>query len=49
MTIKKYGIIIETPETREAEPGPSALALLSICIALSALILGAVWYAFFQA
>jgi hypothetical protein len=50
MTIKKHGIIIETPtEARQAEPGPSVLALLTIGTCLAALILGAVWYAFFQA
>jgi hypothetical protein len=31
MPIKKHGIIIETPtEARQAEPGPSVLALLAI-------------------
>ena len=49
MTNKKHGIIIETPtEARQAEPGPSVLALLIISTCLAALILGAVWYAFFQ-
>jgi hypothetical protein len=49
MTIKKYGIFIETPgEARQAESGPSVLALLAISTALAALILGGLWYAFFQ-
>jgi hypothetical protein len=49
MTIKKHGIIIETPaEARQAEPGPSVLALLTISAALAALILGGIWFAFFQ-
>jgi hypothetical protein len=31
MTIKKHGIFVETPtEARQAEPGPSVLALLTI-------------------
>jgi hypothetical protein len=46
MPTKKHGIIIETPgEARQAEPGPSVLALLTISTALSALILGGLWYA----
>jgi hypothetical protein len=50
MTIKKYGIIIETPtEARQAEPGLSVLTLLTISTCLAVLILGGVWYAFFQA
>ena len=49
MPIKKHGIIIETPgEARQAEPGPSVLALLTISTALAALVLGGLWYAFFQ-
>jgi hypothetical protein len=49
MTIKKYGVIIETPgEARQAEPGPSMLALLAISTTLAAVILGGLWYAFFQ-
>ena len=45
MPTKKHGIIIETPgEARQAEPGPSVLALLTISTALSALILGGLWY-----
>jgi hypothetical protein len=49
MPIKKHGIIIETPtEARQAERGPSVLALLAISICLAVLILGVVWFAFFR-
>jgi hypothetical protein len=49
MPTKKHGIIIETPgEARQAEPGPSVLALLAVSTALAALILGGLWYVFFQ-
>ena len=50
MPTKKHGIIIETPgEARQAERGPSVLVLLTISTALAALLLGGLWYAFFQA
>jgi hypothetical protein len=50
MVTKKHGIIIETPtEARQAELGPSALALLTISTCLAVLILGGVWFAFFRA
>ena len=49
MPTKKHGIIIETPgEARQAEPGPSVLALLTISTSLAFLILGGIWYVFFQ-
>jgi hypothetical protein len=49
MPIKKHGIIIETPtEARQAEPGPSVLALLAISTCLVVLILGGLWFAFFR-
>jgi hypothetical protein len=49
MPIKKHGIIIETPtEARQAERGPSVLALLAISTCLAVLILGGVWFAFFR-
>jgi hypothetical protein len=49
MPTKKHGIIIETPtEARQAEPVPSILALLAISTGLAVLILGGLWYAFFQ-
>jgi hypothetical protein len=49
MPIKKHGIIIETPnEARQAESGPSALALLVISTGVAVLILGVIWFAFFR-
>jgi hypothetical protein len=49
MAIKKHGLIIETPtEARQAEPGPSVLAVLVISTVFAVLILGGVWFAFFQ-
>ena len=35
-------------EARQAEPGPSVLALLTISTALAVLILGIVWFVFFR-
>jgi hypothetical protein len=51
MTTKKHGIIIGTlTVTRQAEPGPPVLALLTISTCLAVLIFGgSVWFAFFQA
>jgi hypothetical protein len=49
MAIKKHGIIIETPtEARQAELGPSVLALLAVSTGLAVLILAGVWYLFFR-
>lgn len=49
MAVKKHGIIIETPtEARQAEPGPSVLALLTVSTGLAVLILAGVWYLFFR-
>jgi hypothetical protein len=49
MPIKKHGLIIETPsEARQAEPGPSVLALLLISTGLTVSILGVIWFAFFR-
>jgi hypothetical protein len=49
MPIKKHGIIIETPtEARQAERGPSVLALLVVSTGLAVLILGSVWFVFFR-
>lgn len=49
MTTKKHGIIIGTV-TRQTEPGPPVLALLTISTCLAVLIFGgSVWFAFFQA
>ena len=42
--------IVESPtEARQAEPGPSVLALLAVSTCLAVLILGVVWFAFFRA
>lgn len=44
---KEHGRIVETPiEARQAEPGPSILALLVVSISLAVLILGVVWSVF---
>jgi hypothetical protein len=41
--------IVETPtEARQAEPGPSVLALLTVSTGLAVLILGIVWFVFFR-
>jgi hypothetical protein len=49
MRIKKHGVIIETPdEARQAEPGPSVLAMVLISTGLAALMLGLVWFVFFR-
>jgi hypothetical protein len=46
---KERGQTIETAtEARQAEPGPSVLLLLVISTSLAVLILGGVWFAFFQ-
>ena len=49
MATRQQGRIVETPtEARQAEPGPSVLALLTVSTALAAVILGVVWFVFFQ-
>ncbi len=49
MATKRYGQIVETAtEARQAEPGPSILALLTMSTGLAVLILGVVWFAFFR-
>jgi len=49
MATKRHDQIIETPtEARQAEPGPSLLALLTVSTCLALLILGGVWFAFFR-
>ena len=49
MSMKRHGIIIETPnEARQAEFGPSVMALLVISTGLAVLILGVIWFAFFR-
>ena len=49
MATKQHRQIIETPtEARQAEPGPSVLALLTVSLGLAILILGVVWFVFFR-
>jgi hypothetical protein len=41
--------IVETEtKARQAEPGPSVFALLTISTGLAVLILGAIWFVFFR-
>ena len=50
MVTRRHDQIIETPtETRQGEPGPSVLALLTVSTGLAMLILGVVWFVFFRA
>ena len=50
MASKQQGRIVETPtEARQAEPGPSVLALLAVSTGLAILLLGIVWFVFFRA
>ena len=49
MATKENEQIVETAtEARQAEPGPSILALLSISTGLAAIILAIVWFVFFR-
>lgn len=49
MATKQNGQIIESAtEARQAEPGPSVLALLSISTGLAVIILAVVWFVFFR-
>jgi hypothetical protein len=49
MATRQHGHIVETPiEARQAEPGPSVLALLMVSTGLAVLILGLVWFVFFR-
>ena len=49
MATTEHGRIVETPtEARQAEPGPSVLALLSVSTGLAILILAVVWFVFFR-
>jgi hypothetical protein len=48
-TTRQNRQIVETPtEARQAEPGPSVLALLTISTGLAILILGVIWFVFFR-
>ena len=43
------GQIVETPTAaRQAEPGPSVLALLTVSTGLAMMVLAGVWYVFFR-
>jgi hypothetical protein len=49
MATQQHGRIVETPtEARQAEPGPSVLALLTASTGLAILILGIIWFVFFR-
>lgn len=49
MATRRQRQIIETPtEARQAEPGPSILALLLASTGLAVLILGVLWFVFFR-
>jgi hypothetical protein len=49
MATRHHHQIVETPtEARQAEPGPSVLALLTVSTGLAVLILGGVWFVFFH-
>ena len=49
MAIKKDGRIVETAtEARQAEPGPSVLAIVIASTGLAIVILLALWYVFFR-
>jgi hypothetical protein len=49
MATRRHDQIIETPtEARQAEPGPSVLALLTVSTGLAVLILGVIWFVYFR-
>jgi hypothetical protein len=49
MATRRHDQIIETPtEARQAEPGPSVIALLTVSTGLAILILGVIWFVFFR-
>jgi hypothetical protein len=49
MATRQRRQIVETAtEARQAEPGPSVLALLTVATGLAVLILGVVWFVFFR-
>lgn len=41
-------IVETTTQARQAEPGPSVLALLAASTGLAVLILGVIWFVFFR-
>jgi hypothetical protein len=49
MATRRHDRIVETAtEARQAEAGPSVLALLTVSTGLAVLILGVVWFVFFR-
>ncbi len=44
----RHQVVETSTEARQAERGPSVLALLAVSIGLAVLILGVVWFAFFR-
>ena len=49
MAPRQHRQIVETPtEARQAEPGPSVLALLTVSLGLVLLLMGVVWFVFFR-
>lgn len=49
MATKENGQIVETAtEARQAEPGPSVLALLTMSTGLAVLLMAVVWFVFFR-
>ena len=49
MATKRNGQIVETAtEARQAEPGPSILALLTMSTGLAVLLMAVVWFVFFR-
>jgi len=49
MATRQQRPIVETStEARQAEPGPSVLALLTVSTGLAVLILGVLWFVFFR-
>lgn len=49
MARQRHGQIVETATgARQAEPGPSVLALLTVSTGLAVLMSGVVWFVFFR-
>jgi hypothetical protein len=49
MATRQNGRIVETAtESRQAEPGPSVLALLTMSTGFAVLLLAVVWFVFFR-
>ena len=48
MATRRPQIIKTQTEARQAEPGPSVLALLAVSTGLAMFVLGVVWFVFFR-